>query len=41
MQSYFVETIDNANEETIREYVKNELREMDEIELNCKQLGLF
>ena len=28
-QSYFVETIGNANEETIRKYVKNQLIEMD------------
>jgi putative transposase len=28
-QSYFVETIGNANEETIRKYVQNQLVELD------------
>ncbi len=40
-QSYFVETIGNANEETIREYVKNQLNEMDECELSSRQLELW
>ena len=29
---FFVETIGNANEETIREYVRNKLQEMDKQE---------
>ncbi len=40
-QSYFVETIGNANEETIREYVQNQLIELDRKEKNSDQLGLF
>jgi putative transposase len=40
-QSYFVETIGNANEEVIREYVKNQLKKMNEIEAKGKQLDLF
>ncbi len=40
-QSYFVETIGNANEEVIREYVRNQLQQMDKIELKGKQLEFF
>lgn len=40
-QSYFVETIGNANEETIRKYVKNQLIEMDKAEKKAVQLRLF
>ena len=40
-QSYFVETIGNANEEVIREYVKNQLTEMNKGEKSSQQLGLF
>jgi putative transposase len=40
-QSYFVETIGNANEETIRKYVQNQLSEMDKIEKKAYQLKLF
>tara|TARA_R110002153_G_scaffold141705_1_gene292835 strand:- start:720 stop:1058 length:339 start_codon:yes stop_codon:yes gene_type:complete len=40
-QSYFVETIGNVNEETIRKYVQNQLIELDSKEKNAKQLGLF
>ncbi len=40
-QSYFVETMGNANEETIREYVQNQLIELDRKEKNSDQLGLF
>ena len=40
-QSYFVETIGNANEETIRKYVQNQLIELDSQEENARQLGLF
>jgi putative transposase len=40
-QSYFVETIGNANEETIRKYAQNQLIELDVKEQNAKQLGLF
>ncbi|MCT4636017.1 MAG: IS200/IS605 family transposase [Rickettsiales bacterium] len=39
--SYFVETIGNANEEVIRAYVQNQLKEMDKEEKRAKQLGLF
>jgi putative transposase len=40
-QSYFVESIGNANEETIREYVQNQLMELDKKENRSRQLGLF
>jgi hypothetical protein len=40
-QSYFVETIGNANEETIRKYIQDQLIELDSKEMNAKQLGLF
>ncbi len=40
-QSYFVETIGNANEEIIRQYVKNQLNAMDKLEVRAKQLALF
>ena len=40
-QSYFVETIGNANEEVIREYVRNQLNQMDRIEGRARQLSLF
>jgi len=40
-QSYFVESIGNANEDTIRKYVQNQLLELDSKEENAKQLGLF
>jgi len=40
-QSYFVESIGNANEDTIREYVQNQLTELDKSENKSKQLGLF
>ena len=40
-QSYFVETIGNANEEVIREYVQSQLKVMDEGERASTQLQLF
>ncbi len=40
-QSYFVETIGNANEEVIRQYVKNQLKQMDQLEKKAQQLKLF
>lgn len=40
-QSYFVETIGNANEEVIRQYVQDQLKVMNKSEENSKQLGLF
>jgi len=40
-QSYFVEIIGNANGDTIRKYVQNQLVELDSKEENAKQLGLF
>ena len=40
-QSYFVETIGNANGEVIRAYVQNQLKEMDKTEKKYKQLTLF
>lgn len=40
-QSYFVETIGNANEDTIRAYVQNQLTELDNKEKHGAQLGLL
>ena len=40
-KSYFVETIGNADENTIRKYVQDQLVEMDKSEESSKQLGLF
>jgi putative transposase len=40
-QSYFVETIGNATEETIRKYVQSQLVELDKKEVHGSQLGLF
>ena len=40
-QSYFVETIGNANEETIRKYVQEQLTELDQKETHSDQLDLF
>ena len=40
-QSYFVETIGNANEDVIRKYVQDQFKVMDKSEENAKQLGLF
>jgi REP element-mobilizing transposase RayT len=40
-QSFFVETIGNANEEVIRKYVQNQLAAMDKIENRVGQLNLF
>ena len=40
-QSYFVETIGNANEETIRQYVQAQIKELDTHESKVEQLGLF
>ena len=40
-QSYFVETVGNASEEVIRQYVRNQLVAMDKVEEKVKQLALF
>jgi len=40
-QSYFVETIGNANEEVIRAYVQDQLTEQEKREARSEQLGLF
>ena len=40
-QSYFVETIGNANEEAIRKYVQEPLAESGEKEAKSEQLDLF
>lgn len=40
-QSYFVETIGNANEETIRKYVRDQLQKMNKVEEKAKQLNLL
>lgn len=40
-QSYFVETIGNANEEVICKYVQEQLKVMDHHEKSGRQLGLL
>ena len=40
-QSYFVETIGNANEEVIRKYVQDQLKVMDHKERRSEQLTLL
>ena len=40
-QSYFVETIGNANEGVIRAYVQDQLKVMNDGEAHAQQLGLF
>jgi len=40
-QSFFVEPIGNSNEETIRQYVRNQLIKMDEEETHACQLKLI
>ena len=40
-QSFFVETIGNADENTIRKYVQNQLVVLDSKEEPARQLGLF
>ncbi len=40
-QSFFVETIGNANEEVIRQYVRAQLHKMDSQEEKWKQLRLL
>jgi len=39
-QSFFVETIGNANDEVIRKYVRAQLKKMDLQEERCGQLRL-
>ncbi len=39
-QSYFVETIGDATEDTIRKYVQNQMVELDRKEVHGSQLGL-
>jgi len=40
-QSFFVETVGNVSDEAIREYVRNQLKKMDEVEDKTAQLKLF
>ena len=40
-QSYYVETIGAATEESIRSYVQNQLVKLDKKEVHGAQLGLF
>ena len=40
-QSYYVETIGDTTEDTIRKYVQNQLVELDKKEVYGEQLGLF
>ena len=40
-QSYYVETIGSMTEESIRQYVQNQLVELDRKESHGSQLGLF
>ena len=40
-QSYYVETIGNMTEDSIRKYVQNQLVELDKKEVYGSQFGLF
>ena len=40
-QSFFVETVGNYNENTVREYFKNQLSEMDKLVNKTRQLKIF
>jgi len=40
MQSYFAETISNANEETIRKYIQNQLVESDKKKIKTVEFVL-
>ena len=40
-QSLFVETVGNSNDEVIREYVRNQIKKMDFVEKETKQLSFF
>jgi len=40
-QSFFIETVGNVNDEIIREYVRKQLEEMDNVEEASKQLKFF
>ena len=39
--SYFVETVGNRNEKQVKEYVRNQLNELDKVNNAIKQLKLF
>lgn len=39
--SYFVETIGNRDEQRVRKYIQNQLKEMDKAEEKFKQMKLF
>ena len=39
-QSYYVETVGNRSEKQVREYVQNQLKEMDRVEDQLKQMKL-
>jgi len=40
-QSYFVETVGRMTEEAVRQYVRDQLKEMDEVETKSRQLELL
>ena len=40
-QSFFVENVGNVNEDVIRKYVQNQLKQMDVIQKHSSQLKLF
>ena len=40
-QSFFIETVGNTNEETVRAYVRNQLKQMDDLEQKSRQLKLI
>ena len=39
--SFFVETVGNRNEDSVREYVRDQIKEIDKQEDAARQLGLF
>ncbi len=40
-QSYYVETVGNRNESEVRQYVQDQLKELDKVQSSLKQLKLL
>jgi putative transposase len=40
-QSFFVETVGNTNDEVVRKYVRNQLKQMDSMEQRALQLKIL
>ena len=40
-ESFYVETVGNRNEEDVRKYVQNQLKELDKVQSSLKQLSML